>query len=205
MKRMFLTASFKDVAKMLVEFENGNHIGKKVVFIPAASLVEEVTFFVDEGRAALKDLGLIVNELDLSIADQNEIEEKITGCDYIYVSGGNTFYLLQELKKSGADRMIQNHVKAGKLFIGESAGSIIAAPNIEYSKIMDNPKKAKQLTSYDSLNLVDFYPVPHYSNEPFIEYANKIIKEYGKVLELSPISNSEVILVDGNHVQIRSI
>ena len=44
---------------------------------------------------------------------------------------------------------------AGKLYIGESAGSMVLAPNIEYIKDMDNPAIASELKSYDALNIID--------------------------------------------------
>ncbi|WP_252346614.1 Type 1 glutamine amidotransferase-like domain-containing protein, partial [Listeria monocytogenes] len=38
--------------------------------------------------------------------------------DFIYVTGGNTFFLLQELKRTGADKLILEEIAKGKLYIG---------------------------------------------------------------------------------------
>lgn len=86
--------------------------------------------------------------------------------DYIYVAGGNTFFLLQEMNKSGSGDLIKTQINAGKLFTGESAGAILLAPDIEYSKDMDNLLAALQLEIFEALNIIDFYPVPHYKNYP---------------------------------------
>lgn len=204
MKKIFLASSFKDVAELFVKFENNLH-GKTVTFIPTASLVEKVTFYVNAGRKALEKLGLIVDILEISTATSDEIAAKIKGNDFIYVTGGNTFFLLQELKRTGADKLIIEEVAAGKLYIGESAGAMVTTANTEYAKVMDQVAKASDLASFDALGLVDFYPIPHYNNAPFKKIAQKIVDDYSSVLNLSPISNHEAILVENDNVRIERI
>ena len=203
-KKMFLASSFKDVANIFETF-TGDFSGKTVTFIPTASVVEKVNFFVKSGKKALEKMGLIVDELELSTAPIDEITKKLTQNDYIYITGGNTFFLLQELRKSGADKIIAEQVALGKIYIGESAGSIVVAPNIEFAKAMDSVKKAPELTSMDGLGIVDFYPVPHYTNAPFKKAVEKIIVTYGESLTLQPISNHQAILIENDDVKIESV
>ncbi len=47
-------------------------------------------------------MGLIVDELEISTAIYSDIVNKLERNDFIYVSGGNTFFLLQEMNRSGA-------------------------------------------------------------------------------------------------------
>lgn len=202
MKKLFLSSSFQDVTNIFTEFEK-DLIGKTVTFIPTASIVETVTFYVTSGKKALEKMGLIVDELEVSTASTDEITSKIKQNDFIYVTGGNTFYLLQELKRTGADRLIIDEVNAGKLYIGESAGAIVTSPNIEYAKGMDSEKEAPDLDNLDALGLVDFYTVPHHTNQPFKNAAQSIIDTYSATLPLSPISNHDAILVRGNNLEIK--
>ncbi len=202
MKKLFLSSSFQDVTNIFTEFEK-DLIGKTVTFIPTASIVETVTFYVTSGKKALEKMGLIVDELEVSTASTDEITSKIKQNDYIYVTGGNTFFLLQELKRTGADRLIIDEVNAGKLYIGESAGAIVTSPNIEYAKEMDSEKEAPDLDNLDALGLVDFYTVPHHTNQPFKKAAQSIIDTYSATLPLSPISNHDAILVRGNNLEIK--
>lgn len=201
MKKMFLTSSFKDTANIFANFEPDLK-GKTVTFIPTASVVEKVVFYVNSGRKALEKLGLIVEILEVSTATEDEIQKKITGNDFIYVTGGNTFFLLQELKRTGADKMIAKEVNDGKLYIGESAGAMIVSANIEYAKAMDSVKKAPNLIEYDALGLVEFYPVPHYESAPFKKVAENMIDTYSHILKLIPISNHDAILVQNDEVKI---
>jgi dipeptidase E len=200
MKKMFLCSYFKNVSNLLKDFINEDLKGKTVTFIPTAGNVEKVNFFVGSGKKALEKLGMIVEELDIAKATTEEIENKLNKNNIIYVTGGNTFYLLQELKKKGADKIIEMEIKSEKLYIGESAGAIIASPNIEYVKKMDDATIANELKDYESLNLVDFYPLPHYTNIPFKKTVEKIIQEYENKIKLYPISNSEVIFINENVV-----
>lgn len=199
MKNLFLTSSFKDVVPLFNEFES-NLQGKTVTFIPTASTVEEVVFYVEAGKKALEKLGLFVVELDVATESLDHIAATLRKNDFIYVTGGNTFFLLQELKRTGADKLILEEIAAGKLYIGESAGAVITSPNIAYILSMDSPKKAEQLTNYDALNLVDFCTLPHYNNIPFKKITQKIVADYTKSLKMHLISNHEAILVRDEEV-----
>ena len=199
MKKLFLASSFKDVANIFADFEKDLK-GKTVTFIPTASKVEKVVFYVNSGKKALQKLGLIIDELDISTASNDEINDKLRNNDFIYITGGNTFFLLQELKKTGADKIIIDEINKGKLYIGESAGAIVTSANIEYAKRMDDVKKAPNLTEFKGLNLVDFYVIPHYTNFPFEKTVEKIIEDYSSKLNLSPISNKDAILVADNKI-----
>ena len=54
MKRLFLTSSFSSVAKLFEDFAGEPVKGKKLAFIPTASLVEKVRFYVDDDRKAFE-------------------------------------------------------------------------------------------------------------------------------------------------------
>jgi dipeptidase E len=203
MKKLFLVSSFKDVADIFTSFEK-NLKGKTVTFIPTASKVEKIVFYVAAGRKALEKMGMVIDELELSTASTDDISSKLRKND-IYVTGGNTFYLLQELKRTGADKIICDEVNSGKLYIGESAGAMVASANTEYAKGMDNVKKAPDLSNFEALGLVDFYTVPHFTNSPFKKAAQKMIDTYSSVLNLIPISNSDAVLVSNNEIKIESI
>lgn len=202
MRKLFLSSSFKDVAKLFADFAGGGLKGKSVAFVPTAAIHEKVNFYVKSGRKALEQMGMVVDELEVSSASESEISGKLCSNDYIYITGGNTFFLLQELRKTGADKVIAEQIALGKLFIGESAGSMILAPNIEYVKSMDDYEAASELMSYDALSIVDFYPLPHHTNFPFKKTVKKIIAQYEATLPLKPISNAQAILVRGDDVSV---
>lgn len=195
MKKLFLTASFADVSSQLSSFLNDSIDGKSVAFIPTASLVEDYRGYVDNDRIAFEKLGIRINELDISTASFPSIKTILLESDYIFISGGNTFYLLQELKRTGTDQLICDWVNKGKPYIGSSAGSIVLAPNIRYVELMDDAQKAKQLDNTQGLNLINFYPIPHFDNAPFADVAHQIFSHYHSQLNLKPLSNDQFIII----------
>ena len=68
---------------------------------------------------------------------------------------------------------------------------------------MDNHEEVPELTGFNALNVVDFYPLPHHTNIPFKKTVGKIISKYESDLPLKPISNSKAILVNGDDVEVR--
>ncbi len=202
MKKLFLTSSFSAVYKLFPAFANEKLSGKSITFIPTASIPESVKFYVGAGKKALEKLGLIVDELEITKTTKEEILKKIQINDYIYITGGNTFFLLQELKRTGVDQVLAEQINNGKIYIGESAGSMIVSPDIKYVSDLDDIKKAPELNESKALSIVDFYPLPHHTNFPFKKAVEKVIASYGQELPLVPISNSQVITVEGNTVKI---
>ena len=47
----------------------------------------------------MQKLGIVVNELEVASETTEIIAQTIAESDYIFVGGGNTFFLLQELKR----------------------------------------------------------------------------------------------------------
>lgn len=205
MKRIFLSSFFSQVRVLFENYAGDSLAGKRVAFIPTAARHEIINFYVKDGMKVLEQAGLIVDELDVSTASRSEVSRILKAAEVVYISGGNTFFLLQELKKSGADQMIIEHINAGKLYIGESAGSVVLAPDIEYVKAMDDSRAAPELLDYASLSVLDFYPLPHYKNFPFRKSGGKVIRDYGATLSLVPFSNTQAILVGDGTYQVVSI
>lgn len=56
--------------------------------------------------------------------DEARIEELLS-CDAIHLSGGNTFYFLNSIKKRNFTNHLQRFVENGGVLIGVSAGSIL--------------------------------------------------------------------------------
>lgn len=201
--QLFLTSFFARVARAFPMFSQGRHVGKTVTFIPTASLHDKLSFHIKADRRALKRLGMVLNELEISTASSDEIESRISQTDYLFVDGGNTFFLLQELRRTHADALITAHIGQGKPYIGASAGSIILSGNIEYARLMDNPKAAPGLHGdFSALSVVDFNIVPHYGSTPFIRATTNMMTQYSPSLNLCPIRNNEALIVQNDKARI---
>ena len=72
---------------------------------------------------------------------------------------------------------------------------------MEYTSVMDDAGEYGA-AAQTGLDLVKFYPVPHYGEEPFVQSAAEILKIYGSKLNLTPINNTKAIAVHGDKFEI---
>ena len=66
--------------------------------------MEPYTGFIDEGIAMLEDLGYQLQMLDIAKVEEPVLIQELESAACVCISGGNTFYLLQELKKEASHR-----------------------------------------------------------------------------------------------------
>ena len=115
MQKVFLTSLFKDVSQIFIDSNDEKLTGKTVTFIPTAALPDKLDFHIKYSKELLTEMGLVVDELEISTATHSDIVKKLKNNDYIYVTGGNTFFLLQEMNRTGAGSLIKTQINAGKL------------------------------------------------------------------------------------------
>ena len=161
--KLFLCSHFSSVGSLIKE-EIDN---KKVAFIPTASLREGYTGYVGSARKLFNKLGAAVTEIDISTEAYLTIQSVFEDADVIYFTGGNSFFLMDQLRKTGTDELLKKELEKGKLMIGESAGAIICAPTIQYIEQMDEKPEDYSQEDDAGLDLIDFYVLPHYLTAPF--------------------------------------
>ena len=202
MKQLFLCSYFEGVKDLFRQYASEKQLDNQVLFIPTAGNVEEYRGYIDEALQTFEDLGFQVEDLDISVCDRETAQAKIFQSKLLYISGGNTFYLLQELKKKDLLFLIKEQIADGMVYVGESAGAIITAKDIDYNKIMDDKAVAKELNDTEALNEADFYVLPHVGEEPFAESAQAILNTYGDKLNLLPLNNRQAVLVEDEEVKV---
>ena len=202
LKNMILTSSLYESIELVKKFLDKNTESKKILFIPTATNVDKYKKYIHLTQKAFEDFGYEVENFDVSIFSEEIAKEKLSEANTVFISGGNTFYLLQELKRKNLTSYLKEKIENGLLYIGESAGSVIAAPDIEYASIVDDKTLATELDDYVGLNLVDFYIVPHFKEEPFVEGSRNTVELYKDKLDLKLINNKEAILVENNNFTI---
>ena len=192
--KLFLTSYLAGTKELVQNFLTQNDV-QEILFIPTAANVEEYRDYVDEGITVLKENGYDVTVLDIATAPHSKSVQVIKNSGCLCISGGNTFYLLQELKRNGLLDLIKQKIQDDMLYIGESAGAIIACPDISYNQIMDDKTVATELTNYSGMGLVDYYVLPHNGEFPFVETTAQTIKIYSEKINLIPLNNSQAVIV----------
>lgn len=155
MATMMLTSTLRGATGMIPHALPGLH-GGRLAYITTAAAVEPWGFaHTMLTRRQLRQLGFRVTELDVSTAAAPDVRSTLSDADCIYVGGGNSFFLLQELRRTGADALLAERIADGIPYIGESAGSVIMSPDIGYCSIMDRTDRAPGLRDYKGLGLTD--------------------------------------------------
>lgn len=168
-----------------------------VAFIPTAGNVYDDKWFVEGDKEILIKLGFKIKEIDIENSNYTQLKKELSNIDLIFVAGGNTFYLLDQVKKSGFDKILKEKIESGTIYIGSSAGSLLVCPTIEIAKNFDDANKAPDLTDYSGLNLVNFLILPHYGDEKYLDQMNKVLKQWqNKGFSVKTLRDDQVVIIN---------
>lgn len=123
-----------------------------VLFVPYA--LADRDGYAEKARQRFLELGLGLDSIHRA-PDPIAAVEKAKG---IFVGGGNTFRLLDELYRQELLQPIRRRVGVGMPYMGTSAGSNVACPSI----MTTNDMPIVQPPSFKALELVSFQINPHY-------------------------------------------
>ncbi|HEV2829996.1 MAG TPA: dipeptidase PepE, partial [Pyrinomonadaceae bacterium] len=127
-------------------------VTKRVLFVPFA--LQNRDEYSAQARARFEAMGYRLESLH-EAADPGAAVDK---AEAIFVGGGNTFRLLHNLYELDVLDKIRNRVETGMLYIGSSAGAVVAAPTIKTT----NDMPIVQPRSFNSLGLISFQINAHY-------------------------------------------
>lgn len=195
--RLYLSGggSGKDSAELDKKFASAIDKSKPLLYIPIA---------MDENRHPYPEcfqwLNKTFNPLEIDriemwtekeLRKKSEAElERFSG---VFIGGGNTFYLLKELRESRFLPKLKRLIKQDVPIYGGSAGAAIMGKTISHSEFAD-PNEVK-LTNFEALNLIRGKDIwPHYEPDQ-----NKEIQQYKEKYELDLIAlpeNAGVIVTE---------
>lgn len=161
--------------------------------------LEENPDYVVKDRKAMEALGFNVEDIDIKGKTEKDLRKILAGKDVIYVQGGNTFYLLKYIRESGFDKVIKDLINKGVIYIGVSAGSIVAGPTIETAGWKHVDRNEVGLKDLTGMNLVPFNVFVHYGPE----HTGTVGEELKKTkYPLHILNDSQAILIKDGKVEI---
>lgn len=106
--------------------------GSKILYIPVAMPKEVISYenCYDWITTTLTRLTEKFLEIDMLTDFSNVNFESIKNYSAIYIGGGNTYKLLQELQKNNFIDILNQYIAQGGIYYGGSAGAIIVGNNI---------------------------------------------------------------------------
>ncbi len=173
-----------------------DRLDNKTACVITSGRTKEEQFYIDESIKELSDLGITVTELNIA---KNDNFPNLPEFDIYYVCGGNTFYILDRMRKTGIDKVLIDAVKNGKFYLGVSAGSIIAGPNIEISGWGEaGDSNDVNLADLTGFGLVSYLITPHYTEKEKSDIESFKEKRKGEsVIELT--DDQAIFVEDGNY------
>ena len=159
-------------------------------------------------EARLNKLGLETEELDLReyFGDSKTLKDRLKQFGMVWVRGGNVYILVRAMEQSGFSKVASEMIRNDSLvFGGYSAATIVAAPDLLGSELIDDPHEIpfgyqEQAPPMKALGLIDHYIACHYeSKQPWAknvpDYVDYITKERKDILKLR---DGEVYIINGD-------
>lgn len=134
----------------------------------------------------------------------NDQLDRALRSDFVFLDGGNTFYFLKHLRKSGMISHLRKYLLSGGVLGGLSAGAIIMTPNINTARFpyFDCDINDVNIKNYRGMNLFNFEFFPHYSNSRrYIHELDNYSKNLSYPVYACPDGSGVVISDKGvNHI-----
>lgn len=197
--KLFLTSSglSNDNEKEFLDLLGRSPLRLKLAFVITATRGDNPNIPIDglkkeiermEDYQGLVRLGFEITFVDFQNIREENVVNDFASFDVIYVFGGNTFYLLKYARQSGfikhAKEILEN-----KVYVGVSAGSIIAGPDISLAGWEGGDRNDIGLEDMAGMSLAPFCVMPHWQEGRMIpreaaEYPNEIqyIEDNGAVI-----------------------
>jgi dipeptidase E len=185
----------RSVAAAFLEMVGKPAADIKLAFIPTAANAEEGEkgwFF--RQYEDLRRMGITWTDVVDFAAPDIDWRSRLDECDAFYVSGGNTFYLLDQIRKRKFDVYLKKALRT-KVYVGCSAGSIIMTPSIEVASIPPGDTNLPGLTDLTGLAYVDFEIEPHCDERRFAKIRKYATDHHKRIYALD--DDVAVRVVDG--------
>lgn len=147
-KRLFLSGGGGAEDSKILDKAFVDSLGNgKILYIPIAMPGEKTSYescynWITSTMSSVSD-NLV--EIDMCTDLKNLNDEKIKEYKAIYVGGGNTYKLLQDIEESGFKNFLLSAINSGVIYYGGSAGAIITGESIAtVAEENDNNYKFKE-------------------------------------------------------------
>lgn len=207
MRQLFLTSSSDVVMDDIIEKLDKKPQDYKVALIDTASEVEEGDhWWVRAEKDKLSEVGFNdIYQFSITNMTKDEIKDILADKNIIYFCGGNVFYLLDQVIKTGTDEIIRQKIEDGAIYIGSSAGSMIVGQQIDLVCTLGDRAKAPDLQS-NGLNIVDTAILPHWGSDYFREeYQNNFQNMYTAEAKITILTDNQYLWVKDDICQLMQI
>jgi len=114
--------------------------------------------------------------------------------DYVYCGEGNTFEIVDYMRKYDLFYYAKKYVQEGAVYIGSSAGAIIAGQDFELATDFDD--NYLHIRDYTGLELFEGTIIPHYEPDELERYiANTEEYRISQYKKIYSVGNEEIVVL----------
>ena len=171
MKLLLTSAGFTNIVivNALRELTERPFEDLSLAFIPTAANVEagDKDWLIDDLHRTKDLIFKQIDIVDISAVPQDNWQPRLEAADILMFGGGNTFHLMNWIKKSGLATLLPEWLKT-KICVGISAGSMVTAKKLDLTLWSTfYGETVGELSDDNGLGLVDFQIIPHLNSDWF--------------------------------------
>lgn len=202
-KTMLLTSAGMQMKEEIKKLLQKPAYDITVAFITtAAKPMENLDYLWNDWTIMKEEMRFNIEEIDIEGKSEAQVMNLLKLKDIIFVEGGNTFYLLNAMRKCNFEKIIRKLLKQGKVYIGVSAGSIVAGRTIKTAGWKSGDKNIVGLKNLKGLNLVPFDIFVHYRPEHANIIKQQIKNPKKRKKHLRILTDEQAILVQGKEAML---
>jgi dipeptidase E len=202
--KLFLASLASETLDLVLPLLPDKPQNLKLAFIPTAAdpyLGQEMPWMTAD-HDKLISMGFSVADYDLKSKNIDDLRKDLAAYQVIFVAGGNTFYLLNEVKKSGFDVVVKELLSRGVVYIGASAGSMIFGPDLKHLSLVDHSEIVPELTDFTCLGIIKQRILPHFGKDKYADRHAQLQKEWGD--QILMLRDTQALVVNGDNIEIVS-
>ena len=117
----------KEIEKVFLTMLSKETEQAKALFIPTAAIDEEAKAVLPKCLEDLTKVGFQKTNIETCDITYGLPQQSTESYDVVYITGGNTEFLMKAMVKSGFNKIIEEYIRNGGIVIGVSAGAMIFA------------------------------------------------------------------------------
>lgn len=174
---------------------------KPLLYIPIAMESNKYPSCFEWIKGELKDVD--IPNIDMVSSAEEITQKNLEDYCAIFIGGGNTFKLLNDLKRSGAFEKIKEYINNEGIVFGGSAGAIIFGKDLKACALDDaNEVGLVDISGFDVLN--GYSLLCHYTNrtKEKDEESTRYLMELSKEEKIIALPEEDTIFINDGSVEL---
>lgn len=129
-------------------------------------------------NSAVDNFGGEVDIINLLALSTDQVRDRLSDKDVIYVVGGHTDYLMHVYRKTGFDTLLLELLET-KVYVGSSAGSMVIGNRVSTEAYRQIYGEENNWDVNEYLGLIDVAVIPHLDSSDFPDRKENLLEAVG--------------------------